>query len=180
MSIAIVSDIHDHVWNLERALPSLQASEAVLCCGDLCSPFVLAQLASAVQAPIHVVFGNNDGDEFRLTRIAEGFDHVTLHGSYFRGAVAGLRVAMSHYPEIARALDPEGLDLVAYGHDHRFHVGRLGSAWLVNPGPLMGFDPAERSDVPPTFVLFDPEDRGARGFRLAGDGRVEPHQAPAP
>ena len=64
MKIAVISDIHDNIWNLQKALamPELQATEAMLCCGDLCSPFVIHLLGRAYSGPVHIVFGNNDGD----------------------------------------------------------------------------------------------------------------------
>ena len=68
MKIAIISDIHDNVWNLRAAmhwLASLQGDEAaqeLICCGDLCSPFVLSLLANGFSGPIHAVAGNNEGD----------------------------------------------------------------------------------------------------------------------
>lgn len=174
MEIAIVSDIHDHVRTLARALPRLRHADAVLCCGDLCSPFVLAQLGSELSAPVHVVFGNNDGDLYRLTEVAAGFGHVRLHGTFFRGDVAGVRVAMTHYPAVASALDPDAVDLIAYGHDHTLAVAATGGAVRVNPGTLMGYRPSDRSDVPATFATFDTDTRMATAFRVGEEG-VEPH-----
>lgn len=175
MKIAIVSDIHDHVWNLAAALPRLRGSDAILCCGDLCSPFVLGQLARGVAAPVHVVFGNNDGDLYRLTETAAEHPHVHLHGTFLRGSVAGVEVAMTHYPEVAAAVDAAEVDLIAYGHDHSFHVGYREAAAVVNPGPLLGYLPSEKRDVPPTFAVYDSRERKAAGFRLSGDGSVEAH-----
>lgn len=50
MKISVISDIHDHIWNLQKALsmPELQATEAMLFCGDLCSPFVIHLLGACV------------------------------------------------------------------------------------------------------------------------------------
>ena len=64
MKISVISDIHDHIWNLQKALsmPELQATEAMLFCGDLCSPFVIHLLGRVYSNPIHMVLGNNDGD----------------------------------------------------------------------------------------------------------------------
>ena len=45
MRIAILSDIHDNLWNLAAAISSVQAADALICCGDLCSPFVIDELA---------------------------------------------------------------------------------------------------------------------------------------
>lgn len=174
MQIAILSDIHDHVRTLERALPRLREADAVLCCGDLCSPFVLAQLGAGLSAPLHLVFGNNDGDLYRLTDVAAGFDHVHLHGSFFRGEIAGVRVAMTHYPEIAAGLDPAAFDLIAYGHDHTLAIASDSGVARVNPGTLMGYRPSDRSEVPATFAVFDADTRRARAFRV-GEAGAEAH-----
>jgi predicted phosphodiesterase len=65
---------------------------------------------------------------------------VTLHGQLAELELGGLRVAVNHYPEIARRLAESGAyDLVCYGHDHTAHEERLpNGALLLNPGEIMG------------------------------------------
>ena len=63
MKIAIISDIHDHRVMLKKALSQLQDTEAMICCGDLCSPFIMKQLGEEYHHPIHIVFGNNDNPD---------------------------------------------------------------------------------------------------------------------
>lgn len=43
--IAVLSDIHDNIWNLEAAKPGLLESDVMICCGDLCSLFIVGMLA---------------------------------------------------------------------------------------------------------------------------------------
>lgn len=43
MRIAVLSDIHDNVWNLAAALDAGAETDALICCGDLCSPFIVHQ-----------------------------------------------------------------------------------------------------------------------------------------
>lgn len=139
--IAILSDIHDNIWNLEKALRQIQESEArtLLFCGDFCAPFVLKQIAEGFEGPVHAVFGNNDGDGRLLQSIAAGFDHVTLHGIYAELTVSGREVALIHYPEPARRIAQSGqFDLVCYGHDHVKHDEQIRNCHLVNPGEVMG------------------------------------------
>ncbi len=140
MKIAILSDTHDNVEALARALPALEAADAVLHCGDVCSPFTLKRLAEgAPDKPVHLVWGNNDGDRRMLAEIAARAGNVILHGEFADFTVGGLRVAMSHYPAVARAVAASGqYDLVCYGHDHQAHEERLGAALLLNPGELAG------------------------------------------
>ncbi|MEZ4865681.1 MAG: metallophosphoesterase family protein [Caldilineaceae bacterium] len=139
--IAIFSDSHDNIQHLENALQQAKAAgaEVLLHCGDLCAPFMLARMAQNFLGPIHVIFGNNDGDGRLLQTIAAQYPHVTLHGIYAEITVDNRQIAMIHYPEPARRIAQSGqLALVCYGHDHkRFHE-QIGPCHLVNPGELLG------------------------------------------
>jgi len=68
MKLCILSDIHDELAQLSKALEVAESCDAMLCCGDLCSPFVVHHLGKGFKKPMHVVFGNNDGDLFRMTQ----------------------------------------------------------------------------------------------------------------
>ena len=59
MLIAILSDIHDNIPKLRAAIEHIQRVDALLCGGDLCSPFIVDELAQFPRQ-LHVVFGNND------------------------------------------------------------------------------------------------------------------------
>jgi putative phosphoesterase len=150
--IAVLSDSHDHLAALHAALDAADAAgaEVLIHCGDLCAPFVLRTLAERFRGPIHVVFGNNDADGRLLQTIAAQHSHVTLHGIYAEIEAGGRRIAVIHYPEPARRIAQSGqLDLVCYGHDHTQLLARIGSAWLLNPGEIMGM----RST--PSWALYD-------------------------
>jgi putative phosphoesterase len=139
--IAILSDSHDHIANLEKALEQVRISGATLLvhCGDLCAPFMLDRMAKGFSGPIHVVFGNNDGDGRLLQAIASKYAHVTLYGIYAELTVAERKVALIHYPEPARRIAQSGqLDLVCYGHNHQRQHEQVGACHLVNPGELLG------------------------------------------
>jgi uncharacterized protein len=139
--VAIVSDTHDNLANLEQALTQIRASgaEVLLHCGDLCAPFMVARLAQGFSGPIHIVFGNNDGDGRLLQSIASKHPHVTLHGIYAEVTVAQRQIALIHYPEPARRIAQSGqLDLVCYGHNHQRHHEKIGTCHLVNPGEILG------------------------------------------
>ena len=141
MKIAILSDSHDNIWCLEKALDevSRQSCDVLLHCGDLVAPFILAQMAQAFDGPIHVIEGNNDGDGRLQQQVAAGYPHITLHGPYAELELGGRKVALIHYPEPARRIAQSGVfDLVCYGHDHQQHWERVGDCLLVNPGEVMG------------------------------------------
>jgi putative phosphoesterase len=159
MRLAILSDIHDNVWKLDRALDAARGADALICCGDLCSPFIVHQLGRGFAAPIHIVFGNNDGDRFRIGANAAQYPQIRIHGEMMRGEFGGRRIAANHYDFIARPLAASGeFDVVCYGHNHVYDVTRTGRTLAINPGAVMGATFAadgSRTDVASTFVIYD-------------------------
>lgn len=162
MKIAILSDIHDHVWRLKTVLSQTKDCDALICCGDLCSPFIIDQLTTEFSKDIHIVFGNNDGDLFRITQKAlnyknpEGNPRVSLYGQFFQKKFESKNIAVNHYPDIAFAIAESGqYDLVCYGHNHQAKVETKEATVLVNPGAVMGYDPVNKKDIPATFAVYD-------------------------
>jgi putative phosphoesterase len=151
MKIAVISDSHDHLENIERAvaLAGRRGAEALLHCGDICSPFVIDRLAP-FDGPVHVVFGNNDGDPMTISRIADRFENVTIH--HHTGTLEtdiGM-IAFTHYPEHGRGLAATGSYAAVFsGHTHRRQREDVSGTPHMNPGELMGL--LER----PGFVIFD-------------------------
>jgi uncharacterized protein len=163
MKIAVLSDIHDNIWVLERLLESLDA-EALIFCGDFCAPFTLAQIAEGFDGPIDVVFGNNDGDQFLLSRVAGGYPNVTLHGHFADLEFEGRKVAVTHYPEVGLALAKGGTyDLVCHGHSHERVVETVGPTLRLNPGEVMG-----RFGLS-SYALYDTQTGKAEIVKVAGD-----------
>jgi hypothetical protein len=156
MKIAIISDIHDNIWKLEELLPRLEGLEAIVFCGDFCAPFTLKMLAEGFKGVIHVAFGNNDGDKLLLSRVAAEAGNVSLYGEFAEIEFDGRKVAVTHYPPIARSLAASGrYDLVCCGHSHEHIVEEVGNTLLVNPGEVMG------RFGRPTYAIFDTEARKA-------------------
>jgi putative phosphoesterase len=176
MRIGVISDTHDHLHNLQTALAYLAAeTDVLLHCGDLCSPFVMDQLAT-YPGLVHIVFGNNDADLFRITR--KSSDRVQVHGELLQTEIDGVRIAMNHYDNIAQPLMRSGMyDLVCYGHNHRFSLATHAAAIALNPGTLMGaaFGPGGWERVPPTFAIFDTKSRETRLMRVAESEQCLPH-----
>ena len=152
MKVAVISDTHDHLENLEAALVEINASgvSALFHCGDLVSPFVIDRLA-AFKGPVHVVFGNNEGDRYTINNVAsKKFPNVKIHGEVGFVETENGEVAFTHRPEFARGLACTGkYTAVFYGHTHHAKIERVGSTWLVNPGELRGLL------EPPGWVVFD-------------------------
>lgn len=167
MRIAIISDIHDNVWTLQSALASLQDADILICCGDLCSPFIVGLIAEGFNGPIHIVEGNNEGDWRRITQQAANYSHVHLYGEFFQEEIDGKRIAVNHYPDIALPIAQSGkYDLVCYGHNHRFDIEQHGSTLMLNPGALFGYDPVGKNDIPATFIVYETSANKALGYQV--------------
>jgi uncharacterized protein len=170
MHIAILSDIHDHLWNLQFAVQTLQdaGAEKLICCGDLCSPFVIDELVK-FPGDVHIVFGNNDADLYRITSKAAKHPNCYLHGELLETVFDGNRFAVNHFDTIARPLAMSGnYDVVCCGHNHEIEITRVGESMLINPGPIMGakFSSGRWENVDATFVLYDTRSDDAKVFTI--------------
>jgi putative phosphoesterase len=161
MRIAIISDIHDNIWKLAASLERLGEADALICCGDLCAPFIVPQMAEAFPRPIHIVFGNNDGDRFRITQQAQRYENVTIHGETADLTLGGKRIAVHHFEDVGRLIAAAGnYDVVCCGHNHVYEVERVGRTLRINPGEIMGrFGTA-------TYVVYDAETDEARRYEV--------------
>jgi putative phosphoesterase len=190
MKIAVISDIHDNVWKLEVALKKIRALEphALICCGDLCSPFIVDLLIHKERGftgPIHIVFGNNDGDRSIITKkAAASSGHAQVYGEFaefllvesetklveraalkkehnnvdvfFDRSIQGKRIALNHYDYLARPIAASGkYSIVFYGHNHCHRHEQSDQTDVINPGAIMGYNGPDLKDIPSTFVIYD-------------------------
>jgi putative phosphoesterase len=179
MLIAILSDIHDNIPKLRAAIDHIQRVDALLCGGDLCSPFIVDELAKFPRQ-IHVVFGNNDADLFRITQKTSAAnqnrapeDQIQLHAEFYEGELGGKRIALIHFEQIGKALVGSGrYDLVCYGHTHLYSVERdpaTGAIRGLNPGEIFGL---LRPNSESTFVSYDTESGVVRKHVIDAEGKV--------
>lgn len=162
MKLIILSDSHDNIWAFDQAAGMIRQADAVIHCGDLCSPFMIPRLADAAQGKhVHIVWGNNDGDKRLLMVQANKAGNVSIHGDIALLELGGMQIAVNHYPEVARALAKSGqYDLVCYGHDHTAHEEWFGKTLLLNPGEVMGLMGKR------TLVVLDTGDRKVKWVEL--------------
>ncbi|MDQ3051118.1 MAG: YfcE family phosphodiesterase [Bacteroidota bacterium] len=157
MKSMICSDIHDQVQHLESALMVANTSNcnSVICCGDLCSTFMLNVYNSNCNLPLHLVFGNNDGDRFHMANKSSELNQqrpegqkLHLHGEFLlaekghslEGIPEHIAIAVYHYPEMARVIALSGkYNTVCFGHSHKSSIEKVNDTILVNPGSLMGY-----------------------------------------
>ena len=142
MIIGVCSDIHDHLDNLHKALAIFaeRKVEAIVFCGDFCSPIPARVITAEFKGDIHCVFGNGDGDRFLIAGVAQQNPHLKLHGQHAVIEFDGVKVAATHYPFYANALARTGdYQAVFSGHTHKVNIERFGECLNLNPGEVMGF-----------------------------------------
>ena len=157
MKICIVSDSHDRADALVQAVREAreQGAAAVVHCGDVIGAQTLRP-AIALGLPLHVIHGNNLGDQGALHRLSHGSGGLLhYHGADARLELGGRRVFLVHYPDYGYGMACTGdWDLVCCGHSHQADVRRVagvkgGETWLVNPGTVAGLA------APATWVMGD-------------------------
>ncbi len=141
MKIGILSDSHDHVWNLRCAIEQAAESgvQEIIHCGDLVSPFLMEEF-DRFPGHVHLIYGNNMGDpELLNMRIQERKDRVTFHGWFGELSHGPRNISFIHDPRLARKLARSGeYDLVCFGHTHFWHLEKMGKTILLNPGAVLG------------------------------------------
>ncbi|MFA6255373.1 MAG: metallophosphoesterase [Patescibacteria group bacterium] len=152
MKIAIVSDSHDNLPNIEKMLDFVNKNEIkiIIHCGDLAAPsIIIEELGPKFKGPIHFVHGNVADRELN-DKFAKDFSQVTSHGELGELEVDGKKIAFCHYPDQAKELAQSGkYDLVFYGHNHTPWEEMIGKTKMLNPGTLAGmFNKA-------TFAIYD-------------------------
>ena len=117
MKLAILSDTHGLLR--PQVLEHLKTADAILHGGDINRQSIVDELRQ--YAPLHIVRGNNDKEW------AETIPHdltVTLGGVTFY---------MVHNKKEVPA-DLSGMDVVVFGHSHKYSEERRGDVLWLNPG----------------------------------------------
>ncbi|NPA39238.1 MAG: metallophosphoesterase [Thermodesulfobacteria bacterium] len=155
MKVAILSDSHDSIPNLKKAIETAlrKDAEVLFHCGDLISPFMIPVLANFGKET-HLILGNNRGDIFLMMQHLKKYPHINFHGEQAFLEVKGFKVAMVHYPKIAYALaQTQEYDFVFCGHTHVYEVKEVGKTLVLNPGEILG------KEGTPTFAILDLESK---------------------
>lgn len=140
MLLAVLSDIHDNLANLDKCLNWCHSNSVakIIFCGDTTTLETLDYLAANFSGEIFMVRGNielYDPAESPLPA------NVSYHGEYGRMEVDGLKIGLCHEPEEIKkvlALSPETPDFIFYGHTHTPWLKKQGNTTIANPGNLAG------------------------------------------
>ncbi|RJR31132.1 YfcE family phosphodiesterase [Candidatus Parcubacteria bacterium] len=160
MKIAIISDTHDNIPNIYKALNFIkkQGAEMIIHCGDICAASVMLEIAKKFSGPAHFLLGNVVSDEKTLKKKSEEVKNALV---YYKEPVKlrvdNKKIAITHYPDIARQLAESGhFSYVFYGHNHRPWIEKIDDTYLINPGTLGGLF------AKPTFALWNTAEKEPR------------------
>ncbi|MGF1669079.1 MAG: metallophosphoesterase [Balneolaceae bacterium] len=141
MLIGIISDTHDHVPHIKKAVSIFKdaGADKVIHAGDYCSPFTIHHFR---YLNLHGIFGNNDGDKFLLMK---KFNEIggKLYGEFYEFEEGELKIAVYHgtYESITESLERSGkYDFVISGHTHQARLDTIGNTIAINPGSAHGFE----------------------------------------
>ncbi|MDX1619173.1 MAG: metallophosphoesterase [Balneolaceae bacterium] len=141
MLIGLISDTHDHVPHIKKAVRIFKERNAglVLHAGDYCSPFTVPHFEGL---RLKGIFGNNDGDTYLLISKFNAIG-AELHGSFMELEADGMSIAVYHGTDqpVTEALHKCGTyDAVVSGHTHETVNWMVGDTLAINPGTANGFD----------------------------------------
>ena len=163
MKIAVMSDTHDNIWNLEDALAIIkdEQAEMIIHCGDFVAPFMLQELDKA-GIPVYGVLGNNDGSQYLLTKTALTIvENFTLFDIIGHVDVYNFKIAFTHQEDVAEGLAAtKKYDLVCFGHSHEYKLENRDDIIFLNPGEIMG------KNGEPGFCIVDSETGGVTRHEL--------------
>ena len=169
MKIGIISDTHDHVERIKKAIKILNKEKvgSAYHLGDICSPFVLP-LFEELKCNIKMIFGNNDADIFKLVNRAP--ENVSFHDRFFVDNVGGKKICLFHGDpeELAINLFESGkYDILLRGHNHAAEIKRNDKTLMINPGNLIGkFNEHSKSWTEPSVAVYDFEEDEGRVIKL--------------
>ncbi len=150
MKIGIISDSHDHVKNIQKSLRIFREKNVdyVIHLGDFINPNSIKEFRGT---KLIGIFGNNDGDKFRLM---SAFHEIggEIKGDFYEFEADNLKVACYHgtEPHIVDALVVcQKYDVIFYGHTHRCVNETVKKTMVLNPGTAHGF--LDRA----TIMIFD-------------------------
>ena len=158
MRLGIISDTHDNVAAIERAVELFQAEDvdALVHCGDFIAPPVLPLFDGF---ELHGVLGNNDGELDGLELFFDDLGNGSeLHGRYADLEFDGTRIGVLHGDQGMDVVDDWAesgeYDYVCYGHFHRAEERDVDGTTVINPGAHFPMVPKEDRSV----VILDTDE----------------------
>lgn len=151
MLIAIISDIHDNIPNLDKCLSWCKENkiESLIFCGDTARIETAEHISKEFAGEIFMTRGNA---ELYSESELEKYKNIHYVGEIGLIELGGLLIGICHQPEkIDQAIEISSSDpdFIFYGHTHKPWIEKRGLTTVANPGEL------SNAFNRPTFAVLD-------------------------
>jgi hypothetical protein len=135
MKVGVISDTHDRLPAIARALERFRDHrvDAIIHPGDIVAPFAAKPLA-ALGVPLHVTYGNNDGERAGLKRVLPQIQDGPLLLQ-----LAGKTILVHHFLDWCAPGDVSRADVIITGHTHEVLIEQREAKLFLNPGECCGW-----------------------------------------
>lgn len=135
MRIGVLSDTHDRLPTLDRAITMLRGRniEALIHAGDVIAPFAAKRLL-AWTGPLHITYGNNDGERKGLKAVLPGIQDGPLWVE-----AKGKLILVHHFIDWCDPADIALADIIITGHTHEVVNEKRAGKLFLNPGECCGW-----------------------------------------
>ena len=167
MKLGIISDSHDQVENIKKAVSIFKKEKVILVyhAGDLCSPFILHLFQDL---NIKIVFGNNDADIFKHLKMKP--DNLQFNDRFYEDEVDNKKICLIHGdPEelVESVIQSQKYDILIRGHNHTAEIKTQGKTLVINPGNLIGpFSDKTSFWTKPSVAVYDTTTNEARIIKI--------------
>ena len=169
MKIGIISDSHDDVDNVNRAIGIFEKEKvkAVIHAGDIISPPIIKEFKRLTDDGVEFfgIFGNNDGERKGLEN-AFSYINGKLLGDEGKIEIDGLKFCIYHGQDLKKKdkiIASQKFDVFVYGHSHTKHheiiQNKKRDTIILNPGSSHGQALTNFSEPQyfpaPSVIIFD-------------------------
>ncbi|EKD57038.1 MAG: hypothetical protein ACD_58C00017G0004 [uncultured bacterium] len=153
MKIAIISDSHDNIPNIEKALKWINKEDikTIIHCGDIFNKDSVIFIAENFDGQCCFLISTEDAYYLHDIDDLKKNNNLHFYDNYGQIKIAGSHIGFTHYPEYIYQLAKEKLDYILYGHTHFPAEKIFDTTKIINPGNLAGIF------CKATFAVLDTE-----------------------
>ena len=163
MKVGVISDIHDNIDNLKKAVRVLNKQKVNFVCflGDLTLPATINYFKK-LKVPVKAVFGNLD---WQPSEILKQIKKHKLNIKYSESKTSLWEFKLNNNKVVLFHGDNEGIaeklansgkyDFIFSGHTHTALIKKIGKTLWLNPGSIAGYIGLDKQPVKPSLAIVN-------------------------
>lgn len=146
-NIGIISDTHDNMENLDKALKLFKNNKVktILHLGDYISSFVIDRISDA-NINMVGIFGENDGDPLSLLKSCNQMMEI-YSGPYVININNRKFLLTREVTTIEDVAKSNKYDFILFGTTHKYYSEKIRNTYILNPGETFGRIKSEASVI---------------------------------